>query len=119
MLLKKRKGIIKIKREDKKPFKHGERDLKDEFSSESSFSKNSSKIEQSSTRLNRKRKFNEFAANIENPETDEQILKKIRQGDKSIFLINKDVKSEIKSQASNKKNSIKDTVVRFKNRILI
>ena len=84
------------------------------FSNNTSFSGNGSNFDH--TNNNRKRKFNTYASDFENLEKDENILKKIRQGDKSIFLINKDVKSEIKSEVSNK-NLYKDTVVRLKNRI--
>jgi len=84
------------------------------FSNNTSFSGNGLNFEH--TNNSRKRKFNTYASDFENPEKDENILKKIRQGDKSIFLINKDVKSEIKSEVSSK-NLYKDTVVRLKNRI--
>lgn len=114
MLLKKKKNLLKIRRDDKKTQKNIGDENK-ELSNNSSISKNSSKIEQS--RLSKKRKFNSYAEDLEKPENDEHILKKIRQGDKSIFLINKDVKSEIKSEDSNKnKSPLKDTVVRFRNR---
>lgn len=113
-MMKKRKNVFKIKNEDKKKTLNTSK-KKEEFSNNSSFSLNASNTEQPSSK---KRKSNSFFYDFENPETDEHILKKIRKGDRNIFIINKDYKGEssLKSEENSSQNLVKDTVVRLKNR---
>lgn len=84
---------------------HGNRNI---ASNNPSISENSSNFD---NKLNKKRKFNLYIEDYENSDKDKQILNKIRQKDKSIFVINKDGKSEVSDN-----DNFKDTVVRFKNR---
>ena len=115
-MLKKRKTLLKIKKVDKKSNYNGNHE-NNTLSNNSSLSENSSNKE---NKLIKKRKFNSFVSDFDNRENDEQILKKIRQGDKSIFLIQKEIiKSEIKSEPSLKDNFAKDTIVRLRNRMIL
>lgn len=112
LLTKKRKNFFKIKKEDKKFY----RDKKDDVSNSSSFSmeEDSSSDQQS----NKKRKSNSlFLYEFENPEINDRILKKLRTGDRDIFLINKDTKCEVKIEEDYSTHDFqKDTIVRLKNR---
>lgn len=106
LLTKKRKNFFKIKKEDKKFY----RDKKDDVSNSSS-----SSIEEDSysdQQSNKKRKNNSiFLYEFENPEINDRILKKLRTGDRDIFLINKE-----KIEDYSTHDFQKDTIVRLKNR---